>query len=144
VADGGPKAGCGRRRAGVLLAFIGDSNAITVAGRGRAGVAEAPVREGIVGLKKSVSLLELSTRLLGECSCEMDGFRVRTRDLPSSRLPRERADTLLACVMRCRALGDAIGDGVVDEVRERVVGKATLEVVDLRFAFVAECARNSD
>jgi hypothetical protein len=36
-------------------------------------------------------------------------------------------------------LGDAIGDEVVDEVRERVVGKATLEVVDLRFGFVAVC-----
>jgi hypothetical protein len=41
--------------------------------------------------------------------------------------------------MRCRALGDAIGDEDVDEVRERVVGKVTLEVVDLRFTFVAEC-----
>jgi hypothetical protein len=39
--------------------------------------------------------------------------------------------------MRCRVLGDAIDDEDVDEVRERVVGKATLEVVDLRFAFVA-------
>jgi hypothetical protein len=144
VAGESPKAGCGRRRAGVLLAFIGDSNAITVAGRGRAGVAEAPVREGIVGLKKSVSLPELSTRLFGKCSCEMEGFRVRTSDLPSSRLPRDGADTLLACITRCRALGDAIGDEVVDGVRERVVGKATLEVVDLRFAFVADCARNSD
>lgn len=117
-----------------------------MAGRGRAGVAEAPVREGTVGLKKSVSLPELS-RLLGERSCEtdeMEGFRVRTSDLASSRLPRDEAVTLLACIMRCRALGDAIGDEDVDEVRERVVGKATLEVVDLRFGFVAECARNSD
>jgi len=52
---------------------------------------------------------------------------------------RDDADTLLECVMRCRVLGDAIDDGDVDEVRERVVGKATLEVVDLRFGFVAEC-----
>ena len=39
----------------------------------------------------------------------------------------------------------AIGDDVVDEVRERGVKKVALEVVDLRVqvAFVAECARNS-
>jgi len=110
-----------------------------VAGRGRAGVAETPVREGILGSKKSVALPELSTRLLGGRSCEMEGFRVRTRDLASSRLQRDDADTLLECVMRCRVLGDAIDDGDVDEVRERVVGKATLEVVDLRFGFVAVC-----
>lgn len=118
---------------------MGDSNAITVAGRDRAGVAETPVREGKVRSKKSVALPELSTRLLGGRSCEMEGFRVRTSDLASSRLLRDDADKLLECVMRCRVLGDAIGDEDVDEVRERVVGKATLEVVDLRFAFVAVC-----
>jgi hypothetical protein len=69
----------------------------------------------------------------------MEGFRVRTSDLASSRLLRDDADTLLECVVRCRVLGDAIGDEDVDEVWERVVGKATLEVVDLRFAFVAVC-----
>lgn len=118
---------------------MGGSNAITVAGRGRAGVAETPVREGIMGSKKSVALPELSTRLSGGRSCEMEGFRVRTSDLASSRLLRDDADTLLECVMRCRVLGDAIDDEDVDEVRERVVGKATLEVVDLRFAFAAVC-----
>jgi hypothetical protein len=118
---------------------MGDSNAINVAGRGRAGVAEAPVLEGIVGSKKSVALPEISTRLLGSRSCEMEGFRVRTSDLASSRLLRDDVDTLLECVMRCRVLGDAIDDEDVDEVRERVVGKATLEVVDLRFGFVAVC-----
>lgn len=118
---------------------MGESNVITVAGRRRAGVAETPVREGIVGSKKSVALPELSTRLLGGRSCEMEGFRVRTSDLASSRLLRDDADTLLECVMRCRVLGDAIDDEDVDEVRERVVGKATLEVVDLRFGFVAVC-----
>jgi hypothetical protein len=97
------------------------------------------VREGIVGPKKSVALPELSTRLLGEGRREVEGFRVRTSDLASSRLPRDDAGTLLACIMRCRALGDAIGDEDVDDVWERAVGKATLEVVDLRFAFVAEC-----
>lgn len=97
------------------------------------------MREGIVGPKKSVALPELSTRLLGEGNCEMEGFRVRTSDLTSSRLTRDDVGTLLACIMRCRALGDAIGDEDVDEVRERVVGKVTLEVVDLRFTFVAEC-----
>ena len=100
------------------------------------------MREGIAGPKKRVALPELSIRLLG--SCDMEGFRVRTSDLGSSRLPRDDADTLLECIMRCRALGDAMGDEDVDEVRERVVGKATLEVVDLRFGFVAECVRNSD
>ena len=92
-----------------------------------------------MGSKKSVALPEISTRLLGRRSCEMEGFRVRTSDLASSRLLRDDADTLLECVMRCRVLGDAIDDEDVDEVRERVVGKATLEVVDLRFAFVAVC-----
>jgi len=92
-----------------------------------------------VGPKKSVALAELSTRLLGERSCKMEGFRVRTSNLASSRLPRDDADTLLACEMRCRVLGDAIGDGDMDEARERVVGKATLDVVDLRFTFVAVC-----
>lgn len=92
-----------------------------------------------MGPKKSVALPELSTRLVGEGSCEMEGFRVRTSDSASSRLLRDDAGTLPACIMRCRVLGDAIGDVDVDEVRERVVGKATLEVVDLRFAFVAVC-----
>jgi hypothetical protein len=92
-----------------------------------------------MGSKKSVALPELSTRLSGGRSCEMEGFRVRTSDLASSRLLRDDADTLLECVMRCRVLGDAIDDEDVDEVRERVVGKATLEVVDLRFAFAAVC-----
>jgi hypothetical protein len=119
---------------------MGDSNAITVAGRGRAGIAERPVREGIEGSKKSVALPELSTRLLGGRSCEMQGFLVRTSDLESSRLLRDDVDTLLECVMRCRVLGEAIDDDDVDEVRERVVGKVTLEVVDLRFGFVAVCA----
>jgi hypothetical protein len=119
---------------------MGDSNAITVAGRGRAGVAESPVREELVGSKKSIALPELSTGLLERRNCEMEGFRVRTSDLASSRLLREDADTLLECVMRCRVLGDAMDEEDVDEVRERVVGKATLEVVGLRFAFVAVCA----
>jgi hypothetical protein len=122
----------------VLLAFTGESNAITVAGRGRAGVAEGPVREGIVGPKKSVALPELSTRLLGGGSCEMEGFRVRTSDLASSRLPRDDAGTLLECIIRCRVLGEVTGDEDVEEVRERVVGKATLEVFLLCFAFVEE------
>jgi hypothetical protein len=113
---------------------MGDSTDIIVAGRGRAGVAE-------MGPKKSVALPELSTRLLGKRNCEMEGFRVRTSDLASSRLLRDDADTLPACVMRCRVLvlGDAIGDEDADELRERVVGKATLDVVDLCFAFVAVC-----
>jgi hypothetical protein len=72
---------------------------------------------------------------------------VCTSDLPSSRLLRDGADTLLACIMlsTCRALGDAIGDEVVDEARECGVRKATLEVIDLRVqvTFVAECARNT-
>jgi hypothetical protein len=118
---------------------MGNSNAITVAGRGRAGVAESPVRKGVMGSKKSVALPVLSTRLLGGRSCETEGFRVRTRDLASSRLLRDDADTLLECVMRCRVLGDAMDDEDVDEVRERVVGKATLDVVCLRFDFVAVC-----
>lgn len=118
---------------------MGDSDATNVAGRGRTGVAVTPVREKIVGSKKSVALPELSTRLLGGRNCGIEGFRVRTSNLASSRLLRDDADTLLECVMRCLVLGDAIGDEDVDEVRERVVGKATLEVVDLRFAFVAAC-----
>ena len=76
------------------VAFIGDSNAITVARQGRVGVAEAPVREpgGNGGTEKvCVSLPGLSTRLLGECSCEMEGFRKRTSDLPYSHLPRDSA-----------------------------------------------------
>jgi hypothetical protein len=69
----------------------------------------------------------------------MEGFRVRMRDSVSSRLPRDDdVGKLLACVMRCRGLGDAIGDEDVDEVQERDdVGKATLDVVDLRFGFAA-------
>jgi hypothetical protein len=35
-------------------------------------------------------------------------------------------------------LGEAIGDEDVDEVRERVVGKVTLEVFVLRLGFVEE------
>jgi hypothetical protein len=58
---------------------------MTVAGRGRAGVAEASERR-IAGPKKSVALLGLSTRLLGRHSCEMEGFRVRTRLMASWRL----------------------------------------------------------
>jgi hypothetical protein len=108
-----------------------------VAGRGRAGVAEDPARRVIAGPKKSVALSELSTRLVGERSCETEGFRVRTRDLTSSRLPRDELGALLACTIRCRGLGDAIGDEDVDEVPERVVGNATLDVVDLRFGFAA-------
>jgi hypothetical protein len=46
-------------------------------------------------------------------------------------------DTLLACIVRCRGLGDVMGEEDVDEVHESVVGKATLEVVDLRFGFAA-------
>jgi hypothetical protein len=119
----------------VLLAFIGDSIAITVTGRGRAGVAEVPWRREIAGPKKSVALPELSTRLSGERSCKMEGFRVRTA---SSRMPRdEDLGALLACIIRCRALGDAMGDEDVDDAQERVVGKATLDVVDLRFGFAA-------
>jgi hypothetical protein len=108
-----------------------------VAGRGRAGVAEDAGRRGIAGPKKSVALPELSTRLVGERNCDIEGFRVRTRDLASSRLPRDEAGALLACMIRCRDLGDAIGDEDVDEVPERVVGKATLDVVDLRCGFAA-------
>jgi len=127
-----------RGRAGVLLAFIGDSKAIIVAGRGRAGVPEGPGRREMAGPKKSVALPELSARLLGGRSCEMEGFRVRTSDLASSRLPRDDdVDTLLACVMRCRGFGDAMGEEDVDEVLECVVGNATLDVVDLRFGFAA-------
>jgi hypothetical protein len=109
---------------------------MTVAGRGRAGAAEASVQRGIAGPKNSVALLGLSTRLLGSRSCEIDGFRVRTRDVASSRLLwDDEVDTLLACMVRCRGLGDAMGEEDVDEVHERVVGKATLDVVDLRFGF---------
>jgi hypothetical protein len=110
---------------------------MTVAGRGRAGVAEDPVRLAMAGPKKSVALPELSTRLVGEPSCEMEGFRVRARNLVSSRLPRDELGALLACIIRCRGLGDAMGDEDVDEVAERVVGNATLDVVDLRFGFAA-------
>jgi len=78
--------------------------------------------------------------LIWRCSCEMEGFRVCTSDLASSRLLRDDTDTLLECSMRCRVLEDAIDDEDLDEVRERVVGQAMLEVVDLRFAFVAVCA----
>ena len=138
MAPGRPKSGWGRECAGVLLAFIGDSIAIIVAGRGRAGVAEDTGRWGMAGPKKSVALPELGTRLLGERRCAMEGFRVRTRAFASSRLPRdEELGALLACIIRCRALGDAIGDEDVDEAQERVVGKATLDVVDLRFGFAA-------
>ena len=109
-----------------------------MAGRGRAGVAEDTGRWGMAGPKKSVALPELGTRLLGERSCAMEGFRARTRALASSRLPRdEELGALLGCIIRCRGLGDAIGDEDVDEVQERVVGKATLDVVDLRFGFAA-------
>ena len=90
------------------------------------------------GPKKSVALPELSIRLLGERSCAMEGFRVRMKALASSRRARdEELGALLACIIRCRGLGDAIGDEDVDEVQERVVGKARLEVVDLRFGFAA-------
>ena len=108
-----------------------------MAGRGRAGVVEDPARRGIAGPKKSVALSQLSIRLVGERSCEMEGFRVRARDLASSRLPRDELGALLACVIRCRGLGDAIGDEDADEAPERVVGNATLDVVDLRFGFAA-------
>jgi len=92
----------------------------------------------MAGPKKSVALPELSIRLLGERSCALEGFRVRIRALASSRLVRdEELGALLACIIRCRRLGDAIGDEGVDEVQERVVGKATLDVVDLRFGFAA-------
>jgi hypothetical protein len=41
-------------------------------------------------------------------------------------------------MVRCLCLGDAMGEEDVDEVRERVVGKATLEMVDLRLGFAAD------
>lgn len=80
--------------------------------------------------------MALSTHLLRGRSCEMEGFRVRTRDVVSSRLARDE-DMVPACVIRWRRLGDAIGDEDVDELPERVVGKTTLDVVDLRFGFAA-------
>jgi hypothetical protein len=45
---------------------------------------------------------------------------------------------LLVCMMRCLCLGDNMGEEDVDEVREHVVGKATLEMVDLRLGFATE------
>ena len=39
--------------------------------------------------------------------------RFATRDFPSSRLPCDGANTLLACITRCWASGDAIGDDIV-------------------------------
>jgi len=42
------------------------------------------------------------------------------------KLPRDdEVDTLLACVMRCRGLGDAMGEDNVEEVLECVAGNAT-------------------
>lgn len=72
-------------------------------------------------------------RSVGWRSCEIDGFRVRTREEASSRLLcDEDIDTLLACMVRCRGLGDVKGEeGVVDGVRGRVVGKVTLDVLGL-------------
>ena len=55
---GRPKTGCNLRCAGVLLAFMSNSTAITVAVQGRTGVAETPVQEGVVGSKKSIALPE--------------------------------------------------------------------------------------
>jgi hypothetical protein len=76
--------------------------------------------------------------MLGERNCALECFCVRIRALASSRFARdEELGTLLACIIRCRRLGDAIGDEDVDEVEGRVVGKATLDVVDLRFGFAA-------
>ena len=73
------------------------------------------------------------------CSCEIDGFRVRTREEASSRLLcDEEIDTLLACMVRCRGLGDVKGEGVVDGTRERVVGKVTLDVLALCLDFAAD------
>jgi hypothetical protein len=107
-----------------------------VAGRGRAGVDDASGSREIDGPKKSVALPELSIRLGGWRSCEMDGFRVRTSEDASSRLLcDEDVDTLLACMVRCRGLGDVKGEGVVDEVRDRVVGKVTLDLLALCFGF---------
>lgn len=115
-----------------------------MAGRGRAGVDDASGSRGIGGPKKSVALPELSIRLGGSRSCEMDGFRVRTSEDVSSRLLcDEDVDTLLACMVRCRGLGDVgdvKGEGGVDEVRDRAVGKVTLDLLALCFGlgFAAE------
>ena len=63
---GRPKLGWSRECGGVLLAFIGDSIAIIVAGWGCAGIAEDTGWRGMAGPKESVTLPELGTRLLGE------------------------------------------------------------------------------
>jgi hypothetical protein len=119
----------------VLLAPAGESSANIVAGRERAGVDASGKRE-IGGPKKRVALPELSIRLMGWGSCKMDGFRVRTREEASSR--DEDMDTLLACMVRCRGLGDVKGEGVVDGVRDRVVGKVTLDLLALCLGFAAD------
>ena len=122
----------------MLLAPAGESSANIVAGRERAGV-DASGSRGIGGPKKSVALLELSIRLVGCRSCEIDGFRVRTSEEVSSRLLcDEDVDTLLACIVRCRGLGDVKGEGVLDEVRDRVVGKVTLDLLALSLGFAAD------
>ena len=119
-----------------MLLAPGESSANIVAGRERAGVDTSGSRE-MGGPKKSVALL--SIRLVGLRSWEMDGFRVRTREDASSRLLcDEDIDTLLACMVRCRGLGDVKGEGVVDEVRDRVVGKVTLDLLALCLGFAAD------
>jgi len=85
-----------------------------------------------------VGLPELSIRLLGWRSCDIDGFRVRTREEDSSRLLcDDDIDTLLPCIVRCRGLGDVKVEEVVDGVRGRVDGKVTLDVLGLCLGFAA-------
>lgn len=106
-----------------------------VAGRSRKGVDASGERE-MGGPKKRVALPELSIRLVGWRSWEIDGFRVRTREEASSRLLcDEDIDTLLACMVRCRGLGDVKGVVVVDG---SVVGKVTLDILTLRLGFTED------
>jgi len=68
--------------------------------------------------QKSVVLLSESTCLVGERSCEMEGFCTHTGNFTSSCLPHDELNALpLACIIRCRGLGGAIGDEDVDEAR---------------------------
>jgi hypothetical protein len=64
---------------------------------------------------------EIATGCGGYRECEPNS-------MSSLRLLRDDVDMLLECVTRCQVLGHAIDNEDVDEVRERVVGKATLEV----------------
>ena len=92
----------------------------------------------MAGPKKSMVLPKLGTCLLGEHSHVMEGFHACMRALASLYLLcDEELGALLGCIICCPGLGDAIGDKDVDEVQEHVVGKATLDVADLHFGFVA-------